>query len=241
MSGKTYAENEIRAKVEHFLATGNMAELYQQDFVGYTGNAPDGSKRQYSEIIAEILLEDINNGKNRLNDITTVIREQPYKMKSHHGNCPETKKTSRVEEWIAKDMFEQSYNTIGTVLDYQVPLKGKQSDKNVGKIDLVSSMGNNVYLLELKREDNTESILRCVLEIYTYYKQLQHNKFLTDFNLSEQSDIIPAILVFRNGKQHCQFTSESKNVKALMEKLKIQMFTIKPTYDITEENLKGEK
>ena len=101
---------------------------------------------------------------------------------------------------------------------------------------LISNNGNNVYLLELKREDNTESILRCVLEIYTYYKQLQHNKFLTDFYLSEKSEIIPAILVFRNSKQHCQFMSESKNVKALMKKLGVKIFTIKPTYSITEAN-----
>lgn len=236
MSGKTYTENEVRAKVEQYLAMGNIAELYQQDFVGYTGNVPDGSKRQYCEIIAEILLQDINHGKNKLNDISTVIRKQSYKMKTHHGNRLGAKKTSRVEEWIAKDMFEKSYDVIGTVFDYQVPLKGKQSDKNVGKIDLISNNGNNVYLLELKREDNTESILRCVLEIYTYYKQLQHNKFLTDFYLSEKSEIIPAILVFRNSKQHCQFMSESKNVKALMKKLGVKIFTIKPTYSITETN-----
>lgn len=236
MSGKTYTENEVRAKVEQYLAMGNIAELYQQDFVEYTGNVPDGSKRQYCEIIAEILLQDINHGKNKLNDISTVIRKQSYKMKTHHGNRLGAKKTSRVEEWIAKDMFEKSYDVIGTVFDYQVPLKGKQSDKNVGKIDLISNNGNNVYLLELKREDNTESILRCVLEIYTYYKQLQHNKFLTDFYLSEKSEIIPAILVFRNSKQHCQFMSESKNVKALMKKLGVKIFTIKPTYSITEAN-----
>lgn len=239
MRRQNYTEKEIRAKVEKFLTEDNIATLYQQEFVGYTGNASDGEKdhkRPYSEIIAEILLKDIEAGNNVLNKISEVIRKKSYKIPSHQGNCPGAKKTSRVEEWIAKDMFNQTYATIGKVFDYQVPLKGKQSDKNVGKIDLVSETKDTVYLLELKREDNTESILRCVLEIYTYFKQLQHHQFLDNFKLSEKSKIIPAILVFKNGKQHCQFMSESKNVNKLMKKLGIKMLTIKSTYDVTEEN-----
>lgn len=236
MSGKNYTENEVRAKVEKYLTPSNIAKLYQQEFVCYTGKATDGKKRPYSEIIAEILLDDIKKGKNVLNEIGEVHREKPYKIPSHHGNCPGAKKTSRVEEWIAKDMFEQSYGAIGKVFDYQVPLKGKQSDKNVGKIDLVSETKDAVYLLELKREDNTESILRCVLEIYTYSKQLQCGKFLTDYGKPKGTKIIPAILVFKNSKQHCQFVSESENVNALMKELGVKMFSMQPTYNVTAEN-----
>lgn len=52
---------------------------------------------------------------------------------------------------------------IGIVLDYQVPLKNRREDK-AGKVDLISLNEDNLYLLELKRQDSNETMLRCVLE-----------------------------------------------------------------------------
>lgn len=76
-------------------------------------------------------------------------------------------------------IFNQgSLNILGKVLDYQTPLKDKQDDKAV-KIDIVSYNKDikTVYLLELKIEDSKETMLRCVLEIYTYLKTLDAINF----------------------------------------------------------------
>lgn len=237
---RTYTEKEVRERVEKYLNSKNIATLYQQEFVAYTGH-PSDSDTPYADIISKVLLRDAGNSDKYdengiLNKINVVDRKRPYKITSHKGNCSDTKKTSRVEEWIAKEMFNQEYVSIGKVFDYQVPLKSKQDDKDVGKIDLVSKKGDTVFLLELKREDNKESILRCVLEIYTYFKQLKHKKFLDDFNISANTKIVPAILVFQNGKQHCQFESgKLEATKKLMKKLGIKLFTMKANYIVKQE------
>ena len=73
---------------------------------------------------------------------------------------------------------------MGNIIDYQVPLKGKQSDK-IGKIDLVgySEQNRRFSLIELKYHPSgsQETLLRCVLELYTYYKFLDKERFKADF------------------------------------------------------------
>ena len=133
-------------------------------------------------------------------------------------------------------MFDDNYDIIGHMCDFQTPLKGSEKDSGVGEIDLFSynKKTNTVYLLELKREDNKESILRCVLEIYTYWKQLRHENFLKDFKLPSNAKIVPAVLVFQNGKQHKQFQSDLIQTKKLMRKLKVKFFTVRPAYKVSK-------
>lgn len=92
---------------------------------------------------------------------------------------------SRNEENLAKLLYLNDFIPgLGNIIDYQVPLKGKQSDK-IGKIDLVgySEQNRRFSLIELKYHPvgSRETLLRCVLEIYTYYKFLDKERFKADF------------------------------------------------------------
>lgn len=89
--------------------------------------------------------------------------EVAYRDKKN-GSC------FRREEWICKRCKGESFNFIGKIVDYQVPLKHKHSQEcsGLGKVDLLSQNGSVAYLLEVKTRENTESPLRAIMEIYTY-------------------------------------------------------------------------
>lgn len=80
----------------------------------------------------------------------------------------------RREEWICRLAMEKSFDVIGKIVDYQVPLKtpGDSDNSGLGKIDLLALNGDTLYLLEVKEPNNEESPLQAILEIYTYWKQL---------------------------------------------------------------------
>ena len=137
---------------------------------------------------------------NLFDNIKKITRQSSYKVDTHDGKH-NNQNSNRLEEIMAIEIFNQkSLNILGKVLDYQTPLKNERDDK-AGKIDIVSYNKDikTVYLLELKKEDNEETMLRCVLEIFTYSKTLDKDKFLEDFNLPKDTKIKASPLVFFNG------------------------------------------
>jgi hypothetical protein len=127
-------------------------------------------------------------------------------------------KSIEEEKWIAKSMFQQTYDVIGTVIDYETPLNNITSDR-LGEIDLLSKSqdATKLYLIELKKEDNDETLLRCILEIYTYYTVLDKKKLLKDFGLSGNTKIIPVVAIFKGGEQHKQLKNQQTVVKLMKE------------------------
>lgn len=215
-----YTKKEIINKLK---SVTDISTLYKEDFINYRGNTTD-TKEKYTEIIAEWLLNNFNLFYN----IQKITRQSSYKVETHDGkhNNPES---NRKEEITAIEIFNQgSLNILGKVLDYQTPLKDKQSDE-AGKIDIVSYNKDikTVYLLELKIEDSKETMLRCVLEIFTYLKTLDGDKFLSDFGLPKDTKIKASPLVFLNGSQHKEMVEgDNKFLKQLMDKLDIEPFYI---------------
>lgn len=215
-----YIKNEIINKLENLK---DISTLYKEDFINYRGKTTD-TKEKYTEVIAEWLL----NNFNLFDNIQKITRSSSYKVETHDGkhNNPES---NRKEEITAIEIFNQgSLNILGKVLDYQTPLKDKQSDE-AGKIDIVSYNKDikTVYLLELKREDSEETMLRCVLEIFTYLKTLDGDKFLSDFGLPKDTKIKASPLVFLNGSQHEEMKgNDNKYLKELIKKLEIELFYI---------------
>lgn len=215
-----YTKNEIINKLENLK---DISTLYKEDFINYRGNTTD-TKEKYTEVVAEWLLNNLN----LFDNIQKITRSSSYKVETHNGkhNNPAS---NRKEEITAIEIFNQgSLNILGKVLDYQTPLKDKQSDE-AGKIDIVSYNKDikAVYLLELKKEDNEETMLRCVLEIFTYLRILDGDKFLSDFELPKDTKIKASPLVFLNGSQHKEIVEgDNKFLKRLMDKLDIEPFYI---------------
>ena len=223
--GKKYSKNEILEEIQ------DMGNFYKRKVVNYRGTTSD-SKDYYTEVVAEWILKNIY----LFDYIKPITREKNYKVDSHDGKI-KNEDSGREEEKIAMKLFELSQNqgkvfdVIGKIIDYQTPLKDIQTDK-AGKIDLLAYNENEktLRILELKRPDSKETMLRCVLEAYTYLKVVDKAKLLKDFGLPEGTEIKACPLVFYDGEQHQEMKEikdSRKNLGQLIEKLGTEVIYLK--------------
>lgn len=225
----TYSKDEIIKKLE--VAKSEMWKFYSQDFVNYRGKTSDKERDYYTEIIAKWLLDNIE----LFNDIKMISRENSYKVDSHDGKNKDND-SNREEEKIAMKLFDSSQNQgkvfdiIGKIIDYQTPLKNVQTDK-AGKIDLLAynekENPKTLRILELKKLDSKETMLRCVLEAYTYLKIVDKAKLLKDFGLPENTKIKACPFVFYGKEQYKEMQKNKENLGELIKKLDIEIIYLK--------------
>ena len=220
--GKKYSKEEIIKKLE--VAKSEMGQFYSEDFLNYISETSD-KEGDYTEIIAGWLLDNIE----LFNEIKLITREKSYKVKTHDGII-KNEESKREEEKIAMKLFDSSKNRgkvfdiIGKIIDYQTPLKNVRGDK-AGKIDLLAYNENEktLRILELKRPDSKETMLRCVLEAYTYLKVVDKAKLLKDFGLPEDTVIKACPFVFYGKEQYREMQQDREHLKELIEKLGIEV------------------
>ena len=216
--GKKYSKEEIIKKLE--ASKSEMGQFYSEDFLNYISETSD-KEGDYTEIIAGWLLDNIE----LFNEIKLITREKSYKVKTHDGII-KNEESKREEEKIAMKLFDSSKNRgkvfdiIGKIIDYQTPLKNVRGDK-AGKIDLLAYNENEktLRILELKRPDSKETMLRCVLEANTYLKVVDKDKLLKDFGLPENTVIKACPFVFYGKEQYKEMQQDRKHLKGLIEKL----------------------
>jgi hypothetical protein len=206
-----YTRAELLCKIES--AKSDMASFYNQDFINYTGKTSD-TDEYYTEVICEWLI----NNMDMLNRIPMIERKKGYKMDTHDGVI-DNPNSGRTEEMIAMQMFTQKeISLVGTILDYQTPLKNKRSDK-AGKVDLLSCDGHVLRILELKEPESTETMLRCVIEGYTYMKTVYGEGLIDSFDLPDGTIIKTNPLVHINSKQHAEIVEGRPKLQRLIEML----------------------
>lgn len=217
-----YSRDEtIKALNDAFETPGT---LYKAKCVNWSGKCEKGE--YYSEIISEKLLEDIGN-------FNIVKFERDSYFQNHSGEIKAF--TNRGEEILAKSLLNKKIEGIGEIFDYQIPLKKSQKDTGVGKIDLVSIDGDKLRLIEIKAEDAIDTLLRCVLEAYTYSKQLDSDRFKREYTEKKEiafgnEEPIPTVLIPETCKAAKEFrNNEHPKVIELAKKLKvnIKIFEIK--------------
>ena len=108
-------------------------------------------------------------------------------------------------------LFRTEMARIGRPLNFEVPLFEKDNEP-YDCIDLVSYLEDEakMFLLELKRPKSSESLLRCILEIYTYIKAIgDWRKFIADFNdagrgikIADDTILVACPLVFMDLPEH---------------------------------------
>lgn len=208
-----YTRQEILSKCQERFS--DIKTFYQAGINNYRGKTSD-TKEYYTEVIAEFICDNIEIF---CNSIPSITRKSSYKTASHYGKYSPT--SNRAEEIVAIKMFNQSnkdgyiFDFIGEIIDYQIPLKSERKDI-AGKADLLSYDGRILRILELKKPDSVETMLRCVLEGYTYKKTFDHSKLLLDFNLPKDTRIKSSPFVFRNGIQYKEMQQNRKWLKQLM-------------------------
>ena len=93
-------------------------------------------------------------------------------------------------------------------------------------------------ILELKEPDSYETMLRCVLEGYTYMKTVDVKRLIKDFGLSEDVRIQACPLVFKGGLQWQEMQEERPNLRKLMKILNSTPFYLEKVnnkYNVMEE------
>lgn len=218
-----YTEKEIIEMCEKEIM--NPSTFYQAEVINYRGRTTD-TDEFYNEIVAKYVCEHI---KEFVVGIPKITRQTTYKTASHTGE--HIPSDLRKEEQIAVELFNQKhFDFIGDIIDYQTPLKNTSKDV-AGKIDLLSYDGETLYILELKKPDSTETMLRCVLEGYTYMKTADTKKLLKDFNLPIDTKVVACPFVFFNEDQHNETKENRPYLKNIM-----RLLNSKPYYIIKENN-----
>jgi hypothetical protein len=139
----------------------------------------------YTEIAARELLKEENIAI--LRSIPKITRKKSYKTEGRK-ELAETETYDiprRNEEWLAKTLHGKTLNYIGEIIDFQTPLKNNENDP-VGTVDLLSynKLENTAYILELKKSASVATLLKCVLQAYTYWKTVDGEKLLSDFGIN---------------------------------------------------------
>lgn len=212
-----YTRSEILKKCD--AASDDIGTFYKQRFVNYRGKTTD-TNELYTEVVAEWCLANLE----RFDEIPRITRMHDSYNQHHTG---ETKRntTCRNEERIAIELFNQSKRPNGVggamrIIDYQTPLKGKRDDR-AGTIDLLGYNGDELLILELKDEDSDETMLRCVLEGYTYLKTVDQEKLIADFvdELGGEPKGVEACpLVFEGSYQQRSMEQDMPHLEELIEK-----------------------
>ena len=206
-------ENQIKE------ATKDMSTFYRANCVNYTGTTfkSDGGE-YYTEIVSEYLLDNYD-----LFDQIKTIKRDNYKIETHNGTTPRTI-SNRKEERIALAMYGKNIWPIGKIIDYQVPLKSKQAD-GAGKIDLIAFDESTgiLRLIELKAPKANDTLLRCVLEIFTYRKIVDKDALIKSYELDGKcTEIRICPLFFKDSKQDKEyedFANRLGKYNKLMSKL----------------------
>lgn len=219
----SYTKQEIISTINSAFEERKL--IYKLVCINYKGKTSD-TKEKYTEVIAEYLL---NNFDILESSIDRITRSNSYRTESHDGII--NNESNFNEDVFCKSLLGQKMETVGEILDYQIPLKGIRNDK-AGKIDLISyeKKNNKLFLLELKRPQESykddETLLRSVLEIYTYSKQINQVKFLEDFNLPN-AIITPSVFLVEGCRAYDEYNDDSlPKIKELMNALNIEFNSI---------------
>lgn len=216
------------------------------------------SNKEISEKFAEYVLDEKNDGIYWLFSIGKITR---CKTKSDSRNNSDkrvyavnhedtqTGDKDNNEKHICKRIFKaakqdenQYKSTIGQIIDYETPIRNTSKDKGYKGIDMLSyhKESDTLFFLEAKRQDSDEPLLRAVLEVFTYWKVVDHEKLLYDFkNKMPELSIDPfetkvkkAVLLFEDSPIYNEYVNnESPNTIKLMKKLGVGFYGIRETGD----------
>lgn len=159
------------------------ANFYKAPIINYKGHVSGKSKvnnTRYSEVIADTL---VSKGYIKTWLELQPLRPNHFDTGHNHSESVDINKlqsSNRKEEILAKLLFYQrEVKDLGYIFDYQTPLKAVKSDP-YGKIDLLgyNSKDKCYSIIELKYRPSgsEETLLRCVLEAYTYYRLFDLNQ-----------------------------------------------------------------
>jgi len=221
----------------------------------------------FLQFMKKMEMESIIESYRQLRDKEAPQRKNAYFVDTHNGISSSDSSSNRNEEHLAIALFNASReNKIfklpdGRMLefiDYQTPLKSKQTDKGIGKVDLFGLIDNKqpaVIELKIQRErgDLADTPLRALLEGLAYCaiieKNLQKitNEASIKFNKELNKKLTLIILApdeywksYINNKSAGDWFPEIKRIStAIKEELNIEIMILAMTDAKFNMRLKG--
>ena len=167
--------------------------------------------------------------------------DKPYLL--NHSKCKYNKYSTREKDTCRKMVLKREKlempeirKELGEPFDFQVPLKNKQKEK-YGEIDLLTYRKEEkcIYMVEAKSVRSTETALRAILEIATYYSLLgkegrkkikkEFNENKKRYNLEKYPDAeeIKKAVLFFEGTTPAKDIKNISEVKTLAKELDIKV------------------
>ncbi|MDR2561500.1 MAG: hypothetical protein LBC63_07000 [Holophagales bacterium] len=203
---------------------------------------------EMSEIAAREILRCKDDYK-----VHPIQREQSYYIPQHETLAIDAKNEIPAkyypEKLEAKRFHNETFTGFGRIIDFETPLKGKDTDKGVGDIDLLAYNEDKNHpvltLLEYKIKNTHETLLRCVLEVYTYLKQVNKERLAEDFSESlkegfpispfkvdKNSEVKAAVFVHKDSLPYKHFfMGENTHIRKLMRELQVGFVSIDAEFD----------
>lgn len=209
--GKKYSQSEtIEILMDE--KTKDISQLYNSECVNWKGKTTDGI--YYSEIIAKELLSSLKEFDN----IESISRDSSYKIHNHNQIVIDLAKSNRLEDIFAKRIYGLEFQELGKILDYQIPIRNTNKDKGLKAFDLLSyeQNKNTLYLIELKYLGNNETLLRAMLECYSYLKLVDHERLIDsykeDIGTAEKVSVKPVVLLVNSENNPCNPALEYEEI-----------------------------
>ncbi len=223
----------------------HLEKLYQEDILRERKSKIQGSEKKCYQKIAQYLTElDISGYESfevffekHTDRSKRIARKNGFVYKTGHNLETQKKeglkekekadkegKTLR-EKMLAKTLLKKTLNPLGEIIDLEIPLN-EEDGGGLGEIDLLAYNKEKgiLTLIELKRKDNEETILRAILEISTYYCQVNRKILVKEYGKGE-TQIKKAVLIYENSFLHEQF-KESDEIKKLATLLNVNIFLL---------------
>lgn len=201
---KEEVKNRCNKFKERIKKQNSFQELYKKPNIKGISTYLD-----FSRILLEI---DVNTYLNEIKPNT--IRKESYKVPSHNGITEKGDLFGKKFKWEDREViwFFNYYSLHKDkhfrIIDYQIPMKDTNNDKEKA-IDALATDGKDLYILEYKGFSSNESLLRSVLEIYSYLRLINEGleKFKCDFGLPN-AKVFPGILLMKGSTQYIEFVNQ---------------------------------
>ena len=218
-----------------------LSSLYNEPYINYRGLTTD-TKEYYSNVIAKYLIDKKNKN---------IFNEKSIKQFSRHDHGREywierppydesilVNEQKRKEEWFAIKLIGRNVGDIGKIIKNQIPIKEIGTDI-AGKIDLLAYKDNELLtFVELKWISSTETMLRAILEIYTYFCQINQDQLIDELkekNICQNiKKINKAVLVFEESelnKHYNDIKRKNQSINDLAKLLEVDIYIIKKLND----------
>jgi len=227
MSSPDYKESQIIDWLNDDIKPQNLSKLYDRDYINYTGSPADNKNIFYSDLIAKYLIDRLYLFNN--DQIKEIARKDygngHYIQEDHKQLGDEAKSLPyTTEDQFAKFLYNSELESLGKIIDFQTPI----GDKSFGAVDLLAYNREEILsLVELKWKDSKETMLRAILEICTYFCQINKKQLEEELKKNGMSPNIKktrkAVLVFEESPLFEHY-KKTKLIDNLATKLEVEIF-----------------